>query len=107
MPPRPFRCRRLSPGPTGYGHPEFQLDTRCQLSFLGAGTQGPEPVNGIGSDYNCFGCLTPAQKGATSPDILTSDTPFMPKYKTWAHTFALNWKQTITEWLSATVDVGF
>jgi hypothetical protein len=38
---------------------------------------------------------------------LTSDTPFMPKYKTWAHTFALNWKQTITEWLSGTFDAGF
>ena len=39
--------------------------------------------------------------------FLTSNTAFNPKYKTGGGTYLMNWQQTITSWLKATVDVGY
>jgi iron complex outermembrane recepter protein len=57
----------------------------------------PEPVNGVGSGAG----------GIVSPDLLTSNTPFNPKFKGNGDDFQLNWAQTITSWLKATVDAGY
>src|SRR6185437_6677375 len=57
----------------------------------------PALVNGPGS----------GAAGVVSPDILTSNTPFSPKYKGNGTNIMLNWAQTITSWLKATVDAGY
>ena len=41
-----------------------------------------------------------------SQDILKTNTPFNPKYLTSGQTYIINWSQTITSWLKATIDAG-
>ncbi len=65
-------------------------------NFFGA-PQTPQLVNGPGSNAG----------GLVTPDLLTSNTAFNPKYKTGGGTYLMNWQQTITDWLKATVDVGY
>ncbi|HWD29578.1 MAG TPA: TonB-dependent receptor [Rhizomicrobium sp.] len=57
----------------------------------------PQPVNGIGSGAG----------GQVSPDLLTSNTAFNPKFKGSNEQFMLNWAQTVTSWLKATIDAGY
>jgi outer membrane receptor protein involved in Fe transport len=57
----------------------------------------PAPINGPGS----------GAAGVVSPDLLTANTAFNPKYKGSNQTYMLNWSQTITNWLKATVDAGY
>jgi iron complex outermembrane receptor protein len=57
----------------------------------------PALVNGPGSGAG----------GTVTPDILTSNTAFSPKYKGNGTNIMLNWAQTITSWLKATVDAGY
>src|SRR6185437_10968602 len=57
----------------------------------------PALVNGPGSGAG----------GVVSPDLLTSNTPFSPKYKGNNTNIMLNWAQTVTSWLKATVDAGY
>jgi outer membrane receptor protein involved in Fe transport len=57
----------------------------------------PALVNGPGSGAG----------GVVSPDLLTANTAFNPKYKASNQTYMLNWSQTITSWLKATVDAGY
>ena len=57
----------------------------------------PAQVNGPGSGAG----------GVVSPDLLTSNTPFNPKYKGSGGTYMLNWSQTITSWLKSTFDFGY
>ncbi|MEJ0028061.1 MAG: TonB-dependent receptor [Rhizomicrobium sp.] len=63
----------------------------------GTFTMNPQVVNGIGSGAG----------GVVSHDLLTSDTPFNPKFKGSNQTFQLNWSQKINNWLKATVDAGY
>ncbi|MEJ0028474.1 MAG: TonB-dependent receptor [Rhizomicrobium sp.] len=63
----------------------------------GTFTMNPQVVNGIGSGAG----------GTVTPDILTSNTAFNPKFKGSGNDFQLNWSQTITNWLKATVDAGY
>jgi outer membrane receptor protein involved in Fe transport len=66
-------------------------------AFLGVGSPGPAEINGLGSGA-----------GATvSPDLLTSNTAFNPKYKGGGGTYTFNWSQTINSWLKSTVDFGY
>jgi iron complex outermembrane receptor protein len=66
-------------------------------AFLGFGSPGPAEQNGIGSGF-----------GATvSPNLLTANTAFNPKYKGSGGTFTFNWAQTINSWLKSTVDLGY
>ncbi|HUO91216.1 MAG TPA: TonB-dependent receptor plug domain-containing protein [Rhizomicrobium sp.] len=58
---------------------------------------GPAAINGPGSGAG----------GVVSPDLLTANTNFNPKYKASNQTYMLNWSQTITSWLKSTVDVGY
>jgi outer membrane receptor protein involved in Fe transport len=57
----------------------------------------PSEVNPMGSGAG----------GVVTPDLLTSNTAFSPKYKGSGQTYMLNWNQTITNWLKATVDAGY
>ncbi|HJW39926.1 MAG TPA: TonB-dependent receptor [Rhizomicrobium sp.] len=57
----------------------------------------PEPVNGIGT----------GAAGVVSPDLLTSNTPFSPKFKGNGTNIMMNWAQTVTSWLKATLDAGY
>jgi len=63
----------------------------------GTYTMTPQTVNGVGSGAG----------GTVSPDLLTSNTAFNPKYKGTGDDFQLNWSQTITSWLKATFDAGY
>jgi iron complex outermembrane recepter protein len=57
----------------------------------------PAQVNGIGSGAG----------GVVSPDLLSSNTAFSPKYKGNGGIFMLNWSQTINSWLKSTLDAGY
>ncbi len=59
----------------------------------------PQPVNGIGYCAN----------GVVSPDLLTSEhVRSVPKFKgVRTSNYMLNWAQTVTSWLKATVDAGY
>ncbi len=57
----------------------------------------PALVNGAGSGAG----------GVVSPDLLTSNTAFNPKFKGSNQTYMLNWSQTVTSWLKSTLDVGY
>jgi iron complex outermembrane recepter protein len=57
----------------------------------------PQGVNGVGSGAN----------GQVSQDLLTSNTSFSPKFKGSSQQYMLNWAQTVTSWLKATVDAGY
>ena len=59
--------------------------------------QTPTEQNGLGSGFG-----TPV-----SPNLLTANTAFNPKYKGSGGTFTFNWAQTIKSWLKSTVDVGY
>ena len=63
----------------------------------GFSSMKPQTVNGLGSGAG----------GTVTPDLLTSNTAFNPKYKGSGGTYMLNWAQTITSWLKSTVDVGY
>jgi iron complex outermembrane receptor protein len=63
----------------------------------GVFAMNPQPVNGIGSGAG----------GVVSPDLLTSNTSFSPKFKGSNQNYMLNWAQTVTSWLKATVDAGY
>jgi outer membrane receptor protein involved in Fe transport len=68
-------------------------------AFLGGGffAMSPQPVNGIGSGAG----------GVVSPDLLTANTAFNPKFKGSNQTYMMNWSQTITSWLKGTLDLGY
>jgi outer membrane receptor protein involved in Fe transport len=55
--------------------------------------------NGVGSG------LLPA--GAIPHDLLTVDTAFNPKYKGNSALLGVNWAQTLSPWLKATLDAGY
>ncbi|MBL6940152.1 MAG: TonB-dependent receptor plug domain-containing protein [Alphaproteobacteria bacterium] len=57
----------------------------------------PALVNGVGSGAG----------GTVHPDLLSADTAYSPKYKTSNQTYMLNWSQTLTSWLKATLDAGY
>jgi outer membrane receptor protein involved in Fe transport len=63
----------------------------------GVGLMNPAPVNAIGSGAG----------GTVTPNLLSANTPFSPKYKGSGQTYMLNWNQTVTSWLKATVDAGY
>jgi outer membrane receptor protein involved in Fe transport len=63
----------------------------------GVGLMNPAPVDALGSGAG----------GVVTPDLLTSNTAFSPKYKGSGQTYMLNWNQTITSWLKSTLDVGY
>jgi len=63
----------------------------------GTYTMNPQTVNGAGSGAG----------GTVSSDLLTSNTPFNPKFKGTNTDFQLNWAQTVTSWLKATIDAGY
>jgi iron complex outermembrane receptor protein len=65
--------------------------------FLGPGSPGPAPVNGVGSGAG----------GVVSPDLLTSNTAFNPKYTGNNAIYTFNWSQNINSWLKSTVDFGY
>jgi iron complex outermembrane recepter protein len=62
-----------------------------------------------------FNCLNPAEingpgsgaGGAVTPNLLSSNTAFAPKYLTNGGVYTFNWAQTITSWLKSTVDLGY
>jgi iron complex outermembrane receptor protein len=65
--------------------------------FLGPGAVGPAPINGVGSGAG----------GVVSPDLLTSNTAFNPKYTGNNAVYTFNWSQNINHWLKSTVDFGY
>jgi outer membrane receptor protein involved in Fe transport len=65
--------------------------------FLGPGSPGPAGVNGVGSGAG----------GVVSPDLLTSNTAFNPKYTGNNAVYTFNWSQNINSWLKSTVDFGY
>ncbi|MEI9996849.1 MAG: TonB-dependent receptor [Rhizomicrobium sp.] len=65
--------------------------------FLGPGSPGPAQVNQIGSGFG----------GVVSPDLLTSNTAYNPKFKGSDAVYTFNWTQTVTPWLKSTVDFGY
>ncbi|HXC54355.1 MAG TPA: TonB-dependent receptor, partial [Rhizomicrobium sp.] len=89
--------------PAGPAGAAFLGVTQLPGPFSGAALGGgffamnPAQVNGIGSGAG----------GTVTPDILTSNTAFNPKYKGNNGTYTLNWSQTISSWLKSTVDVGY
>jgi len=65
--------------------------------LFGFNFQNPAEQNGVGSGA-----------GATvSPNLLTANTAFSPKYKGSGGTATFNWAQTINSWLKSTVDLGY
>ncbi len=92
-------------GPGDPGNPLAAAAVRGAAAF-------PNPFT---SPCGPFSCLNPAAvngpgsgaNGVVTPDILTSNTAFTPKYKGNGGTYMLNWSQTITDWLKSTLDVGY
>jgi iron complex outermembrane receptor protein len=71
-------------------------------SFALVDLQSP---NGPGSNF----CPSdPAHAYCQNPhDLLTVNEAYTPKYKGSGVLYGLNWKQTITDWLSGTLDIGW
>src|SRR5215472_11833900 len=70
-------------------------------AFLGGRASGGVTVLQTPEEQNgpCSGA------GVTvTPNLLTTNTAYNPKYKTAGGVYGLNWQQTLTDWLSMTVD---
>lgn len=90
-------------GPAGAVFLGSRLTPGVLPGTITAVPQTPEEVGGP-----CTGAFGNGGGGGfVSKDILTTNTAFNPKYKTYGGTYLLNWSQTLAEWLKMTVDAGY